>query len=72
VLGDGTVVPDPTDPDWVGARHRTTAAVTYWPTEFSRLRLQGSADARAWAEDPVFAGFLAFEFNIGAHGAHRF
>jgi hypothetical protein len=63
---------DPLDPDWVGERQRVTANATFYPTEFSRLRLQGSADLPSWAPHPVFAGFLAVEFAIGAHGAHPF
>ncbi len=49
---------------------RVGANVTFWPSEFSRLRLQGSTEnadgERGWA------GFLAFEVVIGAHGAHPF
>src|SRR5690606_1771196 len=35
---DGHVVADPVDPDWIGDRHRVSAALTYFPTEFSRIR----------------------------------
>jgi hypothetical protein len=48
------------------------ANVTFWPTEFSRLRLQGSLDLPEWREDPVAAVFLAAELVTGAHGAHTF
>jgi hypothetical protein len=68
----GRVEVDPLDPEWTGDRHRTSAAVTYEPTEFSRVRLQGSVDAPTWREDPIGALFLAFEFAVGAHGAHKF
>ncbi len=60
------------DPDWVEARHRASAAVTFWPTEFSRARLQLSADFPLYRAEPIYAGFLTMEFAIGAHGAHKF
>lgn len=69
---DGVERADPSDPAWQGFRQRISAAATFWPTEFSRLRLQGSSDTMDWVPDPVLAGFLALEFNVGAHGAHRF
>jgi hypothetical protein len=70
--GAGAQVPDPTTPAWVGFRQRTSANLTFWPTEFSRVRLQGAQDVLDWVPDPVYAGFLALEFNVGAHGAHAF
>jgi hypothetical protein len=63
---------DDLDPAWTSARHRATAAVTFWPTEFSRLRLQSSVDIPTWLSDPIWATFLAAEFSIGAHAAHKF
>ena len=63
---------DSLDPEWTGARHRVTADVTFWPTEFSRIRLQGSIDAPAWIDTPTYAAFLALEVAVGAHGAHKF
>jgi hypothetical protein len=68
---DGEVADDPLDPEWSQARHRLTTAVTFFPTEFSRVRLQGSADLPGW-RDPIYAVMTAFEFSIGAHGAHAF
>jgi len=70
--GDGGVVSDPLDPFWTGNRQRVTADLTFWPTEFSRLRLQASSDFLAWQDSPTLAAFLALEFNVGAHGAHQF
>lgn len=63
---------DPLDADWTGLRQRTSANLTFWPTEFSRIRLQGSADTAAWKPQPVYGVFLAFETVIGAHGPHQF
>jgi hypothetical protein len=57
-------------------RSRVSANVTWYPTEFSKLRLQYNHD---WLDDTFFfAGrdvdsvFLQFEFILGAHGAHKF
>jgi hypothetical protein len=69
---DGQGVDDTLDPDWTAARHRATAALTFWPTEFSRLRAQGAADLVGWREKTDYSAMLAFEFNVGAHGAHAF
>lgn len=63
---------DMLDPEWTGLRQRTSANLTYWPTEFSRIRLQASADAPEWKARPVYGVFLAFETVIGAHGPHKF
>ncbi|MDH5675015.1 MAG: zinc-regulated TonB-dependent outer membrane receptor [Myxococcales bacterium] len=64
--------PDELDPDWTDHRHRFAANVTFWPTEFSRLRLQPSIDLPLWQDDPIYAVFLAFEVVTGAHGSHPF
>jgi hypothetical protein len=68
--GGGEVL-DPIDPGWTDSRYRLSAALTHWPTEFSRLRLQGSRDMAGW-RDPVWAAFLTAELVTGAHGAHTF
>jgi outer membrane receptor protein involved in Fe transport len=60
------------DPDWISARHRATADLTFYPTEFSRLRVQGSADVPTWQTTHIYAAFLALEVAVGAHGAHPF
>jgi hypothetical protein len=57
---------------WTSKRQRIAANVTFWPSEFSRLRLQSSADLAAWQPRTVWAVMLAFEFAVGAHGAHAF
>jgi hypothetical protein len=62
---------EPLDPEWVRHRHRVAAALTYFPTEFSRLRLQGSRDMPQTRE-PIHAVFLNAELMLGAHGAHAF
>jgi hypothetical protein len=62
---------DPLDPRWDGLRQRASGNLTFWPTEFSRLRLQYSHDRPGWRK-PYHALYLALEFSAGAHGAHRF
>jgi hypothetical protein len=68
----GSVGGDELDPSWVASRHRVSGNVTYWPTEFSRVRVQGSTDLLGWEKRPVWALFLALELTVGAHGAHAF
>lgn len=63
---------DDLDPEWDAMRRRTSAQVTFYPSHFSRLRLQGSVDEPTWRDRPTFAGFLAAEFMIGAHAAHEY
>ena len=62
---------DPLDPEWTEQRTRTSGQLTFHPTEFSRLRAQVSYDQPGW-RDPYWGAFLATEFLIGAHGAHKF
>ena len=68
----GDVGLDPLDPEWTETRRRVASIVTFQPTEFSRLRLQGSLDMPDWLERPIWAGFLTVELVAGAHGAHSF
>ncbi len=51
---------------------RLSANLTFWPTEFSRIRLQGSATLPGAGRDPEWGVLSAFEFAVGAHGAHAF
>ncbi|MCS6798811.1 MAG: zinc-regulated TonB-dependent outer membrane receptor [Myxococcota bacterium] len=69
---DGQPVEDPLDPDWTADRHRGAVALTHWPTEFSRIRLQATSDFPAWLDAPRLALFCALELVTGAHGAHAF
>ena len=69
-LEDGGV--DPMDPEWTGLRQRTAAALDFWPSHFSRLRLQLGADMPSWEDDPGFMAMLGLEVVIGAHGAHAY
>ena len=58
------------------SRSRISADLTWYPTEFSKIRLQYNHD---FLDDTFFlAGrdvdsiFFQFEFILGAHGAHKF
>jgi hypothetical protein len=64
-------VEDPLDPSFTQDRHRVAANVTFYPSEFSRIRLQGSRDMPG-SRPAVWASFLALELVAGAHGAHVF
>lgn len=63
---------DPLDPEHTDYRQRCSTSLTFWPTEFSRVRLQGSTDLPAWREQPIWAGFLTLEVVVGTHGSHAF
>jgi hypothetical protein len=69
---DGRLAEDPLDPDWNTLRQRVSANLTFWPTEFSRVRLQAATDAAGWREQPDYSVFLSMEVVMGAHGAHAF
>ncbi|MDB6146380.1 MAG: hypothetical protein JWO45_44 [Spartobacteria bacterium] len=65
-----------TSDDTRQSRSRISANLTWYPTEFSKIRLQYNHD---FLEENLFlAGrdvdsvFLQFEFILGAHGAHKF
>jgi hypothetical protein len=69
---DGSGNSDCIDFSFAGNVQRVSANLTFWPTEFSRLRLQGSAAFPGGGGDPQWAVLTAFEFAVGAHGAHAF
>lgn len=66
----GDVGDDPLDPA-TERRHRTSANVTWFPTEFSKIRFQYDLDRRTVSRD-AHSVWLQFEFLLGAHAAHRF
>lgn len=63
---------DPLDLDWTEDRRRVAVQGTYYPSHFSRLRLQIAEDRPTWREDPIYAVMFGLEVLIGAHGAHGF
>jgi hypothetical protein len=55
------------------ASRRYTAALTFNPTEFSRIRVQYNTGAAWTGERTSFHQlFVQFQMSLGAHGAHRF
>ncbi|PYL93649.1 MAG: hypothetical protein DME28_08385 [Verrucomicrobia bacterium] len=58
------------------SRSRISANLTWYPTEFSKIRLQYNHDFLYenffLADRDVDSVFLQFEFILGAHGAHKF
>ncbi len=71
VTEDAATGLDPLDPAWTDSRHRVSANLTHWPTEFSRFRLQGARDMPDW-RDHYWSVFFAVELVTGAHGSHDF
>ncbi|HET6150618.1 MAG TPA: hypothetical protein VFH68_23970, partial [Polyangia bacterium] len=76
--GAGTITPAPcptadcVDGAFTADLQRISANITFWPTEFSRLRLQGATTLPGGGGDPQWSVLTAFEFAVGAHGAHAF
>lgn len=62
------------DDDVMGTddRHRWSAAITWYTSEFAKLRLQVNVDDAAALERTETSVWLQLEFNLGAHGAHKF
>lgn len=58
------------DPDRVG-RWRVSPNLTWYPSEFSKIRLQYNIDERRGI-GMDHSVRLQFEFLLGAHGAHKF
>jgi hypothetical protein len=54
-----------------GERWRLSPNLTWFPTEFSKLRLQYNYDYRHNI-GPEHSVWLQFEFSLGAHAAHKF
>ncbi len=53
-------------------RVRFAPNLTFYPSEFSKWRIQYNRDDVQSREDIVHSVFLQWEFLIGAHGAHTF
>jgi hypothetical protein len=54
-----------------GERWRLSPNLTWFPTEFSKLRLQYNYDYRHDI-GPDHSVWLQLEFSLGAHAAHKF
>ena len=66
----GDVGDDPADLAFQ-PRERAALEGTWYPTEYSKLRLQYAYDDRTGAPD-ANSVWLQFEFLLGAHAAHKF
>lgn len=54
-------------------RLRGSASLTYYPSEFSRIRVQGNLDRSQIFDDRnILSVWLQFEILFGAHAAHKF
>jgi hypothetical protein len=62
---------DPSD-DALAPRWRVSPALTWFPTEYSKLRLQYNFDRRGPLLDDAHSLWLQLEFLLGAHAAHKF
>lgn len=60
------------DPDWTSARQRASAQVTWRPSHFSRLRLQGNHDRLPGHDHAQWGVMLGLQVVVGAHGAHGY
>ena len=58
------------DPDRA-SRHRISPNLTYYPSEFSKIRLQYNYDHRHSIGDD-HSVWVQFEFLLGTHAAHKF
>ncbi|HKH45935.1 MAG TPA: hypothetical protein VKM72_14835 [Thermoanaerobaculia bacterium] len=62
---------EPRDPA-LGARWRLSPAFTWFPTEYSKLRLQYNFDRGDTLQQDEHSLWLQLEFLLGAHAAHKF
>lgn len=54
-------------------RHRVSTVLTYYPSEFSKLRLQYAYDNASFLDEAfAHSAWLQFEIQFGKHGAHKF
>jgi hypothetical protein len=66
----GDVGDDPADPRFQ-PRNRSALEGTWYPTEYSKLRVQYAYDDRTGSPN-ASSIWLQFEFLLGAHAAHKF
>lgn len=63
---------DPEDDPLRDRRVRVSSEITFYPSEFSKWRLQYNHDDIQSRDQPVHSVFLQWEFMVGEHGAHKF
>ncbi len=61
---------DPNDP-FRGERYRVSPVLTWYPSEFSKIRLQYNYDHGQYF-GTAHSIWMQIEFLLGAHGAHKF
>ncbi|MFO0793960.1 MAG: hypothetical protein U0586_07835, partial [Candidatus Brocadiaceae bacterium] len=60
-------------PEFLGfERWRLSPNLTFYPSEFSKIRLQYNYDDILGNDSTEHSVFLQFEFLLGSHGAHKF
>jgi hypothetical protein len=67
MAGDEGPTPDP----FTEERWRSSVNLTWFPTEYSKLRLQYNHDERS-DFDNADSVWLQLELTLGAHAAHKF
>ena len=55
-----------------GEEARGSMALTFFPTHFSKIRLQGDVISSELSESLSYGGFLQVEVIAGAHAPHQF
>jgi hypothetical protein len=63
---------DPLDSDWISTRRRLAVQGTFYPSHFSRVRLQIQHDHMAWRPQAVLGAIVSLEVLAGAHGSHEY
>lgn len=63
---------DPLNPEWTALRTRHALQLSFYPSHFSRVRLQANADNPGWISAPGYGIVLSLETLIGEHGAHKY
>lgn len=58
--------------DFAAATQKGSLVLTLAPTEFSAIRLEGSATQPPGGIAPTYEGLLQFNFTLGAHPAHAY
>lgn len=71
--GSGESVGGRSDDPFRDSRFRASPLLAFYPSEYSRLRLQYNYDrATHLDDDAAHTIWLGFEFTLGAHPAHQF
>lgn len=60
------------DPQWTEDRRRYAVQATYYPSHFSRVRLQGGYDDPRYQDAGIWSALINLEIVVGAHGSHDY